>query len=78
MSYTVYILKSEKTTRFYCGQTQNLSERIQRHNSGRNKSTKAGIPWKLIWITEFESREEAVRLESKIKKRGINRFLEQQ
>jgi putative endonuclease len=78
MNYIVYILKSDKTGRFYCGQTKNLADRLIRHNAGRNKSTKTGIPWILIWETEVASHAEAVRLEMKIKKRGIQRFLVQE
>ena len=48
MEYFVYILYSEKTDRYYVGQTQNLDERLVRHNTGRNKSTKPGIPLTLV------------------------------
>jgi len=75
MSYTVYILQSLKTGRFYCGQTCNVENRLERHNSGRNRSTKSERPWKVVWEKEVENRSEAVQLESRIKKRGIERFL---
>jgi len=73
--YYVYILQSLKTQRYYCGQTHNLEDRITRHNAGRSKSTAKEKPWKIIKIIEVESRSEAVILERKIKKRGIQRFL---
>ncbi len=75
MGYTVYILQSLKTNRFYCGQTQDIEDRLERHNSGYSKFTKAERPWKLVWKKEFSTRTEAVRLEIQIKKRGIGRFL---
>jgi putative endonuclease len=71
----VYILQSEKTGRYYCGQTQDLSHRLVRHNHGLEKATKNGTPWKIVHFIEVDSRSEAVRIETKIKKRGFKRFL---
>ncbi|MBS1595822.1 MAG: GIY-YIG nuclease family protein [Bacteroidetes bacterium] len=39
MSFYVYILESATTGRLYIGQTNDLSDRLVRHNSGRNKYT---------------------------------------
>ena len=58
------------------GQTANLEDRLKRHNEGRVKSTKNGIPWKLVKQLPVEGRSEAVKLERKIKKRGAKRFLD--
>ena len=73
--FCVYILQSEKTGRYYCGQMSDFEDRITRHNSGRSKSTKSGVPWKVVRIIDCDSRSAAVQLERKIKKRGIERFL---
>ena len=75
---TVYILYSRSLKKHYVGQTSNLEDRIRRHNSGRNRWTKSGIPWELIWIFECEMRSEAMKLEKRIKKRGAKRFLDDQ
>ena len=75
MNYSVYILFSKITKRYYTGQTQDIDNRISEHNSGETTSIKNGIPWKLVWVMEVGSRSEAVLLESKIKKRGAKRFL---
>jgi putative endonuclease len=77
MSYFTYILQSEITGRYYCGQSGDLEDRLSRHNGGTSKSTKSERPWNLIWTKEVTSRSEAVRLETQIKKRGIMRFLEE-
>ena len=74
MFYT-YILFSTKTLKYYVGQTNNLSDRLNRHNSGQQLATKNTIPWILITSFEFQTRSEAVHLETKIKKRGAKRFL---
>ncbi|NPA36876.1 MAG: GIY-YIG nuclease family protein [Chlorobi bacterium] len=73
--FYVYILQSEKTGRYYCGQTHKLEDRLMRHNSGRSKFTSSERPWKLIRTFIFASRSEAMLLEKKIKKRGIQRYL---
>ena len=73
--YNVYILYSEKSSRYYTGQTVNIKERLRRHNQGRVKSTAYFVPWKVILTITVESRTEAVKLERKIKKRGARRFV---
>jgi putative endonuclease len=65
--FYIYILQSEKTHRYYIGSTGNLEDRINRHNSGRNKATKAGTPWKVVYTEEFESRSEAIKRELELK-----------
>jgi len=65
--FHVYILQSEATTKYYIGSTGNLSDRLLRHNSGRSKATKQGIPWKLIYTEVFESRSEAYQREMELK-----------
>jgi putative endonuclease len=47
------------------------------HNSAQSKSTKAGIPWKLVYSTPFNSRSEAAKEETRIKKMKSRKFIEQ-
>jgi putative endonuclease len=65
--YEVYIIKSTVTGRYYIGQTNDLNDRIRRHNSGYELSTKKGVPWRLIHNEEFTTRTEAMKRERKIK-----------
>ncbi|MFM2386376.1 MAG: hypothetical protein RL660_1133 [Bacteroidota bacterium] len=74
--FTVYILYSETSEKYYTGQTQDFDNRIREHNSGETKSIKSGIPWSLIWKQEVATRVEAVKLEKKIKMHGAKRFLQ--
>jgi putative endonuclease len=74
--YKVYILYSKKINRYYVGSTSDLQDRINRHNQGRSTYTKKGMPWELIKCFDYLNRSEAVRLENKIKKRGISRYLQ--
>ena len=71
----VYILHSSSLNKYYIGQTQDMKERLIRHNSGREKYTKAGTPWNLAWFTKCDTRSDAMKLEKKIKGRGASRFL---
>jgi len=68
-------LFSETRLKFYVGQTQDYEKRLKRHNKGQVASTKSGIPWDLLKLIEVKSRSEAMKLEHKIKKRGIKRYL---
>ena len=72
----VYILYSEKLKKYYAGSTNNVESRLLKHNSSNSGFTSAGKPWNLVTTFECANRSEALKLESKIKKRGIRRFLE--
>ncbi len=65
--YTVYVLRSLKTGRYYIGQTKNLEQRIIRHNKGWEKFTNKEIPWDLVYKTDFGTRSEAVKREKLLK-----------
>ena len=79
MCYYVYILYSETLNVYYHGQTEDLEDRLLRHNHGYEKSTCRGIPWKLVWSLRKNSRSEAVKLEIKIKnlsRERLTKFIE--
>ncbi len=72
----VYILYSEKRSRYYVGQTTDIVKRLKRHNLGVVPSTKGGTPWELVLQIEVTSRSEAIILERRIKKRGAKRYID--
>ena len=74
--FSVYILYSRTKSKYYVGQTNDLQDRLNRHNSAQVTSTKYGLPWEVVYTIQFSTRAEAMFLESKIKKRGIKRYLE--
>ena len=76
MQYFVYILYSETLDKYYVGSTQDLAERLRRHNEGRNKSTKAGIPWKRVYQESYSDRSAAYRKEREIKARKSRMYIE--
>ncbi len=75
MKHFVYILRSQILNRYYCEETKDVDERLRVHNKRGNKYTTKGIPWELIKKFEVSSRSEARMLERKIKKRGVERYL---
>ena len=74
-SFLTYIIFSNSKNKFYVGSTNNLQRRLLEHNSRQTKSTKFGVPWEIVYFKEFDSKSNAARLESAIKKRGIKRYL---
>ena len=76
MCYNVYIIYSDTLDAFYKGQTQDLENRIMRHNNGWEKATRSGVPWKLVWSTEKPDRSAAVLLETKLKNLSRKRLVE--
>ena len=67
--FYVYVLKSQMDGRFYIGSTQDVRERLRRHNEGRVKSTRPYRPYLLVYTEEFKSRGEAVLREKELKRR---------
>jgi putative endonuclease len=75
MSYYVYILYSSTADTFYKGQTEDIKNRLQQHNSGFEIATARYVPWQLIWYTEKQNRSEALLLETKLKNLSRERTL---
>jgi putative endonuclease len=73
--FKTYILYSISKDRFYIGHTANMEDRIKRHNSGRSKSTKYGIPWEIVYTKEFTSKAEAYQFEMLIKSKKSRNFI---
>jgi putative endonuclease len=65
--YYVYVLQSERDNRYYIGQTNNVDERLQRHNNGEVQSTRNRRPLVLIHKEKFETRRDAMKREKYLK-----------
>ena len=71
MSNFVYILHSERLSRFYIGSTQKpVVERLGEHNSVLNKNSYSskGQPWVLYYTIACESKSQALSIEKHIKR----------
>ncbi|WP_425639070.1 GIY-YIG nuclease family protein [Algoriphagus yeomjeoni] len=76
--FVVYILYSVKVDQFYIGQSEDFGRRIEEHNSHifQSASTKITNDWSLYFSLECETRAQAVRIESHIKKSKSRVYLE--
>ncbi|MGB0346557.1 MAG: GIY-YIG nuclease family protein, partial [Balneolaceae bacterium] len=75
--YWGYIIYSKSKDRFYVGTTGVGPQiRLDRHNDGWTRSTKAGIPWELKFIQTFDNKSEASKWERMVKKQKSRAYLE--
>ncbi len=66
--FYVYILKSiTDPSQTYKGFTADLSDRINRHNTGQVKHTNKYKPWRLEFYCAFEEKEKALKFEKYLK-----------
>ena len=65
--YQVYILQNEDG-QFYIGLSEDVSIRLQQHNSGISKWTRARGPWILRWKSEQMPLGDARKLEIRLKR----------
>jgi putative endonuclease len=71
-----YILFSFKLNKYYVGSTPDIERRLKEHNRGKEKFTKTGLPWKLVYVEKFENLTEARGREHYIKKMKSRKFIE--
>ena len=77
MAFTyVYILQSEvDPERFYTGSTNNLRERLKRHNDGGVPHTSKWRPWTLKTYIAMSDRRRAAELENYLKSHSGRAFV---
>ena len=76
MTFTVYIIYSLSLNQFYIGHTENLKDRLFRHNNSGSKATKKAYDWILKYTEEYSSKSEAYKREMKIKGRKSREYIE--
>lgn len=76
MPFFTYILKSKIKEKYYIGETDNLERRLILHNEGNSLSTKAYIPWELVYHEEFNTKSEALKREKHLKKMKSKKYIE--
>ena len=66
-AYT-YLLRCADGT-LYCGWTDNLEKRLAAHNSGKaSKYTRSRLPAELVYYEVFDTKQEAMSREARIKR----------
>ena len=69
MFYYVYMLKSKSNKKItYVGYTNNLRNRLDKHNSNKGARSTKGFKWVLIYKKKFISKSKAMSYEYKLKK----------
>ncbi len=69
MEFTVYILFSKSTDKFYVGYTtMGIDERLRRHLSNHKGFTGRIKDWELFYFEKFPERSEAIKREKEIKR----------
>jgi putative endonuclease len=68
----VYALRSLSRNYIYVGITNDIKRRIDEHNNGENRSTKAYAPFILIYSEEFPDRISA-RIKERYLKSGVGK-----
>jgi putative endonuclease len=68
-NYFVYILESQVDSSLYTGQTNDLKERLRRHNSGLVKATRSKSPYRLGYFEVYPTRADAMWREWELKKK---------
>ena len=64
----VYILQSvNHPERYYVGHTEDLRQRLKRHNAGEVPHTSRDRPWRIKTAVAFSDPEQAVRFERYLK-----------
>ena len=76
MQAFLYILFSKTLNKYYVGSTPDLDRRIAEHNRGKEKFTKTGMPWILVYKEVFEELKQARQRESFIKKMKSRTYIE--
>ena len=76
MAAYCYILFSVKLNKYYIGSTPDIERRLEEHNRGKEKFTRTGVPWKLVYKEIFDDLKLARQREAYIKKMKSRKFVE--
>ena len=70
MVYYVYLIKTldDYLKKSYVGYTNDLSQRINKHNNNQGAKSTKGYKWELIYKKRFYSKNKALSFEYKLKK----------
>ena len=71
-----YILYSAKLNKYYIGSTSDMERRLEEHNRGKEKFTKTGMPWNVVYKELFEELKQARQREQYIKKMKSRKYIE--
>jgi len=73
--YYIYILQSTKDKQFYTGYTNDLRNRLVKHNLGKVISTKNRLPVKLVYYEACLNQQDATHREKYFKTAWGKRYI---
>ena len=65
--FSTYILRSKLNGSYYIGSTNNINDRIKRHNKGYSRYTRGKGPFVLVYREDFNSGSDAKKREYYLK-----------
>ena len=70
MVYYVYLIKTLNNfpKKSYVGYTNNLNNRLFKHNSNKGAKSTKGYQWEIVFKKKFNSKQKALSFEYKLKK----------
>ncbi len=75
LKHYVYVLRSLSDRQFYVGLTNDLPARLESHNSGLVSSTRARVPFELVYWEGCLNRSDAAQREKYLKTAWGKRYL---
>ena len=72
-----YVIYSAGRDRYYYGSSHDPELRLRLHNEGATRSTKSGIPWRLVYTESYEEKSAALKREREIKRMKSRQYTEQ-
>jgi putative endonuclease len=76
MSAVVYIIYSSLLDQYNIGHSENLEDRLFRHNNSGSKYTKRAGDWKLVYSEELSNKAEASKREIQIKRKKSKKYIQ--
>ena len=61
------VMKGRSTRRSVTPHHFAFTNVLRPHNTSNNRSTKSGVPWKLVYYEAYEQKSDALRREKKLK-----------
>ena len=76
MTFYFYILFSSQADKYYIGHTNDLSERLRKHNSKHSGFTGKNDDWQIVYSESYDTKPEAYARERQLKKWKNRRRIE--
>jgi tRNA/rRNA methyltransferase len=67
MAFYVYMLHCSDGS-YYVGHSEDYDVRLSQHLEGQNRYTSKRLPVELVWVTDFQNRDQAKEFEYKLKR----------